>query len=579
MAFLELRDFSFTYPEAPAPAVRGVSLAVERGEIIAVCGATGSGKSTLLRCLKRELAPVGTRRGEILLDGVPVDRDAVPDAKGERASAAAVGFVAQRPEEQIVTDRVWHELAFGLESIGAESGLIRRRVAETASYFGIADLFDRPTDSLSGGQKQLLNLAAVMTAAPELLILDEPTAQLDPIAASDFLAAVSRLSRDLGLTVVIAEHRLEEVVPMCSRLLVMEEGRAVSCLPPREAAAEAVRAQSRLLPSMPAAARVFAMLPPVLRVDSPCPLSVSEGRALAGRFANTTRSLPAPKSGSGDAENAINKKDAPARRGKSAEEYALEFSDVHMRYARDGADVLRGLDLRVRRGEIVFLLGGNGSGKTSALRCAAGLRRFHAGSIRVFGKKIADYANGSLYNECLAMLPQDVQTLFLKPTVREELELCRKQYEKTGGESFDSALPLRLAHLADRHPYDLSGGEQQLLGLAKALAAKPRLLLLDEPTKGLDAEAKRRFASLLRELQKRGTTIVAVTHDVELAAACADRCAMMFRGEVVSEGEPREFFGENSFYTTAVSRMTRGIYDGAVTAEDAAELMKLNGLK
>ena len=542
MAQLEIRNLTFAYPQCPQPTVSGVSLSVERGEYIALCGATGSGKTTLLRRLKREIAPLGVQSGDILLDGVPLDE------LSEGQSAQAIGYVMQRPEQQIVTDRVWHELAFGLENMGMERQRMRRRVSEMAAYFGIEDWFDRPTDQLSGGQKQLLNLAAVMVMDPQILILDEPTAQLDPIAAADFLATVRRLNRELGLTVIIAEHRLEDVIPECDRLAVMENGRLICCEPPAKAAAKL--SGSGLLEYMPAAVRLYHKL----GGSGDCPLSVREGRRfIESSFGSEIRSLPRSEDTEPD-------KTPPA----------LEMSGCYFRYGRDLPDVLSGLDLSVKEGELYFILGGNGSGKSTALACASGLQKCYSGKIRIFGRKLSEYKNQSLYDGCLALLPQDVQTVFLHPTVRQELE--------EAGEGA-AALPWDFSSLMDTHPYDLSGGQQQMLALARVMGAKPRLLLMDEPTKGLDASLKAEAGRLLRTLRDRGLTIVVVTHDVEFAAEYADRCALFFRGEITSEGSPADFFSGNSFYTTAVSRMTRGYYDGAVTCAQAAELCRANGRK
>ncbi len=537
MAILSVEHLSFTYPQCTQPALEEISFTVQKGEFIAVCGATGSGKSTLLRMLKRELTPLGKCTGNVMFAGTPLAELTARDA------AAKIGFVMQKPEQQIVTDKVWHELAFGLENLGVPKPAMARRIAEMASYFGIEDWYDKDVSTLSGGQKQLLNLAAVMVMQPSLLILDEPTAQLDPIAASDFIATVKRLCEELSLTVIMVEHRLEEVVPVCDRLMVLENGRLTHLDPPRKVIA-ALHDKPELLCAMPAAARLCA----ALSVTDPCPLTVREGRAfLESHCKNEVHTLPLPS----DAAPL-----APA----------LEFRDVFFRYERPLPDVLQELTLTVHTQEIFCILGGNGSGKSTALRAAAGLHRPYHGSIRIFGKDLR--GKQSLYRNCLAMLPQDVQTVFLKNTVREELAEC--------GDA-DRALPFDIRHLYDKHPYDLSGGEQQLAALAKVLAQKPKLLLLDEPTKGLDAHAKLRFIRILNALKAEGMTIVIVTHDVELAALCADRCAMFFRGRVVSVDTPHRFFSENSFYTTAVSRMTRGFFDHAVTVEDAAAFCRRNG--
>ncbi len=539
MELLSVKDLTFTYPQCTVPAVSGVSFSLQRGEFAVLCGATGCGKSTLLRLLKRELAPLGTSAGTITFQGTPL-AELAPEI-----SASKIGFVMQKPEQQIVTDKVWHELAFGLENLHIPQEIIARRIAEMASYFGIEHWYDKDVSALSGGQKQLLNLAAVMVMQPDLLILDEPTAQLDPIAASDFIATLRKLCTDFSLTILIAEHRLEELIPVCDRLLVLEHGTLLLQEHPRTAA-EKLHDKPEIACALPAPARLYHQL----GAKGACPLTVREGRSfLETQYANTIRALPEP---------------APAKNAVPA----LEFQNVYFRYERTQPVILQALALTINTQEIFCILGGNGSGKTTALSAAAGLIRPYSGNIRIFGKKLKEYKNRSLYQNCLAVLPQDVQTVFLKNSVREELA-------DLGAKPGD--VPIDLSGLLDKHPYDLSGGEQQLAALAKILALKPKLLLLDEPTKGLDAYAKLRFVRILKDLKAQGMTIAAVTHDAELAALCADRCAMFFRGNVVSVDVPQRFFAENSFYTTAASRMTRGFFDNAVTVEDAAALCRRNG--
>lgn len=539
MELLAIKDLSFRYAGSDSAAISGVSFSVERGDFLAVCGATGSGKSTLLRLIKRELAPRGKAEGEILFCGKPLCE------LDDRKAAQKIGYVAQRPEEQIVTDRVWHELAFGLENLGLPTGVIRRRVAETACFFGIEEWFDKSTDELSGGQKQLLSLASVMVMQPELLLLDEPTARLDPIAAGDFINAVERLNRELSLTVIMISHCLEDVLPVANRVLALEGGRVAEYGETRKAVGKIKNIPS-LAGALPAAARLYSRL----GADCECPLTVREGRDLIEHnFGSSVRALPP--------EEYVHSKNV-----------ALEFSGVYFRYSREQEDVLRGLELKVYENEIFCLLGGNGSGKSTALAAAAGLIKPYTGHIRVFGKKVTDreFARAGL----LTLLPQDVQTVFLKSTVRAELA----DANVTKG-----VLTQDLNRLMDRHPYDLSGGQQQLLALAKALAARPRLLLLDEPTRGLDAGAKAEFVSVLRKLRDGGMTVVLVTHDAELAAEISDRCALFFRGEIVADDVPRRFFSGNSFYTTAANRICRGYYDLVATVDDAARICLANGKK
>lgn len=549
MELLQVKDLSFTYPNRDEAALSGLNFTVERGSFTVLCGQSGSGKTTLLRLLKRELAPHGTLDGEVLYCNEPLaDLD-------DRRSAAEIGFVRQDPDEQLVTDKVWHELAFGPESLGMKTADIRRRVGEMASYFGIQSWYHNDTDRLSGGQKQLLNLAAVMVMQPKLLLLDEPTSQLDPIAAADFIATLQKLNRELGLTILLSEHRLEEVFPVADRVIVMERGKPCLSGTPRELCA--VLRDHPLALGLPSASRIWAGLD---AGDEPCPLTVREGRELLERrFADRTGAL------------------VPIR-PRPQTPPVLEAEGLYFRYEKDSPDVLRELSLSVRGGEIFALLGGNGAGKTTLLHLLAGLEKPYRGTIRVLGKKMKDYKNGALYRGCLSLLPQSPRTVFLKDTVRED---CRALLEAHGvkpaeqAEKIDAlAARLDIAALLDRHPYDLSGGEQQKCALGKLLLTDPRLLLLDEPTKGLDAQYKERLRALLRALRTEGRTILLVTHDVEFAAAVADRCALFFDGEIIADGAPNEFFSGNHFYTTAASRIARTLLPNAVLCEEVVALCR-----
>ena len=539
MEILNVKGLNFTYPQCGNKALDDITFSVSRGEFIVLCGATGSGKTTLLRMLKRELTPLGEKEGVIEYNGKNIDE------LDERTSASAIGFVMQRPEQQIVTDKVWHELAFGLENLGFKRDEIARRTAEVASYFGMSEWYEKNTEELSGGQKQLLNLASILAVHPDIIILDEPSSQLDPIAASEFIAALKRLNREFSITIIISEHRLEELVPVCDRLMVMDKGKVVYFDEPKKAAPY-IKELPQVQLGMPSAARLYYKL----ENGSESPLTIREGKDyIEFNYKNEVRSLPQRKYGHSD-------------------EKALEFKDVSFKYSRDSRDILKGLDLTVYKGELFSVLGGNGAGKTTFLKAAADLLKIYNGQIRIFGKKTKEYKNRSLYKNCLAMLPQDVQTVFLKNTVREELD--------DSGTDIKS-LPFDLSYLLEKHPYDLSGGEQQLLALAKVLAANPHLLLLDEPTKGLDAAAKQKISGVLHDLKEKNVTVVSVTHDVEFAAMSSDRCAMFFNGRIAASGTPDEFFSENTFYTTAISRITRGVYDKIVTLEDAVEICTLNG--
>ena len=609
MALFAFEELTFRYPEAPRDALRDVSVAIEPGQFVLVCGQSGCGKTTLLRQFKSALAPHGNQSGRVLFDGVPLAD--VP----EREQVARIGFVMQDPDAQIVTDKVWHELAFVLESLGCDERTMRLRVAEMASYFGIQHWFHKNVGELSGGQIQLLNLASVMAARPDVLVLDEPTSQLDPIAASDFLATVHRINRELGTTVVMSEHRLEEVYGLTDRVVVLEEGRVVADGEPRAVAGQLHRAGSPMALALPAAARIAwgvegrpgrrsgegapcsnsievqgssratdvsvctsmncARTPSPLRrpyssiveegvaLQVEAPLTVREGRAW---LADEVAAFP-PHRWALPAGEAC---DSASTRA------AVELRGVWFRYERDGADVLRGTTLTVPEGSLFAVVGGNGTGKSTMLRAICGVARPYRGKITVLGRRLKDRKRAELFRGGVAMLSQDPLNLMVKKTVRGDLEEMLDGRGLTAGRRTaavrEVAALTDIVPLLDAHPFDLSGGEVQRAALAKVLLNEPRLLLLDEPTKGLDAFFKEKLAALLRSLTARGTTVLMVSHDIEFCASYADRCALFFDGDAVTTNPPRRFFASNSFYTTAANRISRGLFENAVTVEEVVEL-------
>lgn len=535
MEILKVENLSFSYPGSNRPALRNISFSMQSGEMLLVCGETGCGKTTLLRLLKKELRPAGDAEGRVLFMGEEIE------SLDARRSASDIGFVMQRPEHQIVCDRVYAELAFGLESLGTEGSEMRRRIAETAAYFGIEELYEQSTDSLSGGQKQLLNLAAVSVMGPRLLILDEPTARLDPVAKVEFLQALKRLNRETGVAVILAEHALEEALPLCDTLIILQDGAVKLMGETREICGELCK-RPPLPSSFPAALRLFAAAPK----GQNCPISVREGREYVQNHFPPGTMRPATLLGDG------------------RQDPALDIRGLRLRYSKNSPDVLRSASLKVRTGEICCLMGANGSGKSTLMSAAAGLIRPYAGEIRVFGKPIEKYSGGELYTNCVSMLPQDAQSIFLHSKVRDELAESKITPEE---------LPFDALHMLERHPYDLSGGEQQLLALGKVLGTRPRLLLLDEPTNGVDARLLEELTDILKKLRAEGASMLIITQDTELAAELADRCCLMFRGEIIAEDIPQRFLDGGSFYTTAVNRICRGHLDGCVRLSDAMALI------
>ena len=548
MAHFEIQNLSFSYPTAKGKeSLHEVNAVINKGEYVVLCGKSGSGKTTLLRQLKSVLAPHGKKSGEILFNGTPIEK------VSQRDQSAKIGYVMQNPDDQIVTDKVWHELAFGLESLGCDQKTMRARVAEMACYFGIQDWFHRDVANLSGGQKQLLNLASIMAMQPEVLILDEPTSQLDPIAASDFLNTVRKINLELGTTVIITEHRLEDIFPYADRAIVMDGGRVIADDTPRNIGKLLYEQKNDMFAAMPTPVRVFYGA----NGAGECPLTVREGRNWLSR---EFTSEPVHK--------AMPVQTLP----DEIENPALSLKELWFRYEKDSPDVLRRVSAEVPVGSLYAIVGGNGAGKSTTLKAICGICRPYRGKVKVFGKPVEKNKSAELFRNCLAMLPQDPKSLFVKKTVREDLAEMSRDEKRIA----EVAETCQITALLDSHPYDLSGGEQQRAALAKVLLTQPKLLLLDEPTKGIDSFFKETFATILAQLKAQGITIVMVSHDVEFCAKYADMVSMFFDGQMLTTDTPRRFFGNNSFYTTAANRMSRHVFSMAVTAEDVVELYRQN---
>lgn len=591
MEVYRIEDVSFTFPQKESATLSQINLTIAGGEFVTICGKSGCGKSTLLRQLKTMLTPHGKRSGQIYFCGQPIE------AIDQRTQASEIGFVLQSPDNQIVTDKVWHELAFGLESLGYDSSTIRLRVAEMASFFGIQAWFHKNVSELSGGQKQLLNLASIMAMHPAVLILDEPTAQLDPIAAMDFLETVKKINQELGTTIILTEHRLEDVLPISDRLIVMDEGAIIADDTPQRVGEALSVMKHPMFASMPSPMRIYAGIDN----DWPCPVTVKEGRQwlhaylgdILRHFSGDTPgsdtlghisgAIPGAKFGDTsvsrmDSVQETSKESASESAPKSAPKpasVAIEFKDVWFRYDKSGPDIIKDLSFQVRAGQFYCIVGGNGTGKTTALSLISGIFQPYRGKVLIDGKNVARMSAKERFTRNLGVLPQNPQTLFVKKTVQQDLyemlngmDLTKEQkVDKIGAMAEFAVLEPFLA----MHPYDLSGGEQQRVALAKVLLLEPRILLLDEPTKGLDGFFKEKLAAFLNKLKTEGVTIVMVSHDIEFCARYADMCAMFFDGSIITANSPVAFFSGNSFYTTAANRMARHLWSEAVTVEDVIE--------
>ncbi len=520
---------SYRYPQQAEPTLQGVDWRVEEGEFVVVAGPSGSGKSTLLRCLNGLVPHFSGGRfgGTALVAGHDLRRN------GPRSLSRLVGFVFQDPEAQLVTSRVEDELAFGMEQLGVAPLTMLKRVEEVLDLLGIAALRGRDVATLSGGERQRVAVAAALSLQPSILALDEPTSQLDPWGAEDVLSALTRLNEDLGLTVVLAEHRLERVVAHADRLRFLPAGNGVAV-------------EGR--PRETLAAMDVALTPPLIRLArrfgwQPLPLTIKEGRACV----RLDPRHPAPP---------------PTDRLSPVGRPVVVVHDVTVGYR--SRTVLEHLNLDVGSGELVALMGRNGSGKTTLLRSLMGLHRPQSGVITVCGRDLSRVDTAELSRD-VGYVPQQPGTLLFAETLREELAFTLKHHGGRGKDPETVLALLGLAHAAERHPRDLSGGERERAALAAVLVGAPRVLLLDEPTRGMDAARKAALGTILQDLCSEGATVLMATHDVELVAAVATRVVLLGDGEIVADGSPREVLSGSLTFATQINKLYGGYW---LTVED-----------
>ena len=542
-SILEINDLCFAYPEEKKRALNHVSLHVEDGEFLVLCGKSGCGKSTLLTHLKTPLTPHGKRKGEILFQGVPIG------VMSNREQSQRIGYVLQNPDNQIVTDKVWHELAFGLENLGVPNADIRRRVAEMSEYFGITGWYDKNTEELSGGQKQLLNLASIMVMRPEVLLLDEPTAQLDPLAKNKFIDTVLELNKDFGITIMCVEHNLADIYSKADRVLVLEDGKLIYNGSPRKTAESLVKTENPLVYGLPSSVRIYEGCKEDITFETDCPLTVKEGREWV---------------------DGLNIKDSlyeSRNKHYEAGETAVSVKNVFFRYTKNSANVLENISFDIEKGKITALLGSNGAGKTTLLRLMAGIKRPISGKVKVNGR--------------CAVLPQNPMALLNQISVEEELASAVMDKGNSSVKDMDRKQRIELAFnmlertgllsVRKQHPYDLSGGQQQRLAFAKILLYEPDIILLDEPTKGIDPFFCKKMGEWLEELKNMGKTIVIVSHDVEFCALFADKCGLIFDRNIESYTDSHSFFAGNIFFTTDTNRIMSDFFKDCVTCDEAVE--------
>lgn len=558
MEQVKVRNLTFTYGEPSGFGLKNLSFDVIKGEILLLIGQSGCGKTTLLRHLKPEYSPQGFRSGnaEIFYGDIRLE-DMTP-----RDQAAKIGYVRQNPESAAATDKVWHELAFGLESLGYPQKVMQQKIAEVTEYFGLSDIYQESISALSGGQRQLVNLASVMVMNPELLILDEPSSQLDPIAAAMFFLMVQKINRELGTTIVITEHRLEEVFSLCDRVMVMDKGELVFAGTPRDAVTYLYESRHPMYQALPTSAKLFCELAGTGQV----PLNVKEGSQWMAEF----YAKPEARTKGNEIKKEKTGKHTGKKTGKQTDKTALSGTELCFRYERNGRDILKECDIALEQGKITALLGGNGAGKSTLLKVLAGVLKPYRGKVR----------NTDL---TVGWMPQNPQAMLAGKTVKEELEAAAGKSGFVGIGDKESAGETDMQQCAKleavtkacglegvlmQHPFDLSGGELQRLALAKLWLADVDVLLLDEPGKGLDYAAKEELGDILLSFAGQGKTICFVSHDVEFAARYADICGMFFDGYVVALQEKRAFLTQNMFYTTSVHRICKTYIPEAVVVED-----------
>lgn len=550
MRLFKVENLTYYYPETEKAALRNINLEIKEGEFILVAGGSGSGKSSLARVLAGLIPDFyGGRIG-----GKVFFKDENISTLDRQKLAREVGMVFQDPEKQVVQTYVEAEIVFGLENLGVCSAEMLRRAAEVISFMNLTPIREAFIAHLSGGQKQKLALASVLAMQPRVLIFDEPTSQLDPVSAEDILNLTKRLNEEMGFTVIMIEHRLERCFHLADRVLFMERGEIVCDGKAREKACEAIK---RGMPFIPPVARFFTglHLPSV-------PITVKEGRKLL-------RSYLSEKNPNGEKKAALGFQNVYARDLKK-QKSVVSLKNVWFTYP-GGEEALQDASLEIKEGEFVAILGENGAGKSTLLKHMTGVLQPGRGRVQVLGKDMGK--NG--YKEIrrfTAYLSQNPNDYLFQDTVEDELLFTMKNFGLKDPALVEAMLEkLHLSRYRQTNPRDLSSGERQRVALASVLVLGPKLIILDEPTRGVDYLLKVELGRLLQKETKKGSTVIVVTHDVEFAAEFASRVVMMFSGKIVSDGEKHEVLGQSVFYSPQIGKMCRGICEGVLTLAEAQD--------
>ena len=541
MVFLETKNLSFKYLDNSFT-LSDINFSLDKGDFCLVVGKTGCGKTTLLKLLKKEITPSGELKGLVKIDGF--------DLKDYDSSK--IVYMFQNPSRQIVSDKVYHEIVFGLEARGLEKGVIETKLAEIVNYLDINDLLEKHTMELSGGEAQLVSLASLLVLDPEVILLDEASSQLNPLTRKKFLEILKRINQDFGITIILVEHNLEDVLEFTDKIIVLDKGKMIYFGLKEEA-----------INFLASNKQYFAFLPKTLQISKYLDLgSLLHLKDVKEALKNKYK-------------NEINF----SYETKVFEKEIIKAEDLYYRYSKKEKDVLEKLSLTVYDNEILGLVGGNGVGKTTLLKNLAGIRSFYSGKIEIENKNIRKYKGNILYKNLIAYLPQDPLTLFLKRTVGEDLEYYVKSLDLDKALLEKLLVKFDLKPLLEMSPYDLSGGELQKAAFTKILLSKPKILFLDEPTKGMDFSLREELKEILMDLKAKGATIIIATHDLEFIASVADRVGIMFNGKVLSLTDSHSFFSNSNFYTTVASLASRDLYDKVITVPELVEIAKKNGIK